>query len=548
MVRIVSIAFLILAGYTATAQTIDSLKTQLRTEHGETTRIVLFNRLGEAYSKVDFDSSIYYLTLAKDLAQKNKIDTLLAQAYSSLGRVSILIGNSKMGMEYLFESLKLFEKSGRERNRIAVLSNIALIYYKNNDLDRALKEFLEIEKLANQNKDTFGKFYYTLNGSLYNNIGIIYENKKQYDKALETYMKGLTMSRQADDKTNMANLYVNIAKTYQFTGRYALAQTNFEEALRIRKELNDNYGVSRSMGHLGSLYLTFNNYDKAQEYLEQSLRMSREVGSLDTEANTAQVLTDVYQKQNKFEQALEMLQLYKKLDDSLRNDGVARKLVQVEMQYEFEKKQQEAQAAQQRKELTFYITAGILVSVSVIAMLLYFLQRTRANNEKLQKDNLTLANSHLTLEKKTLEESLEFKNKELTTNVMYLMKKNEMLIDVSERLMEVKRNARKEDHDRIQRIIVELNTAQDNDVWEEFEIRFNQVYNDFYERLTTRFPNLSSNDRKLCAFLRLNMSSKEICAITRQNPNSLNVARARLRKKLGIENPDTSLVSFLEQV
>jgi DNA-binding CsgD family transcriptional regulator len=128
------------------------------------------------------------------------------------------------------------------------------------------------------------------------------------------------------------------------------------------------------------------------------------------------------------------------------------------------------------------------------------------------------------------------------------MKKNEMLIDISERLLEVKRNAKKEDQDRIQRIILELNTAKDNDVWEEFEIRFNQVYNDFYERLMNRFPNISSNDRKLCAFLRLNMSSKEICAITRQSPNSLNVARARLRKKLGLDNSETSLVSFLEHV
>lgn len=535
-------------GGMAQAQKIDSLKRLLKTEQREAVRVQLYNGLGDAYSNQNFDSSLYYFGYAIDISKKLKVDSLLAQTYSRVGRVCILIGNSEKGMEYLFESLKLFEKTGHKRNRIAVLNNIALIYYRNNDLERALQEFLEIEQLANENKTEFGKFYYTLCASLYNNIGIIYENKKQYDKALDTYMKGLNMAQHSNDKVNKANLYVNIAKTYQFTKQYTLAETNFEEAMRLRKEDNDKYGVCRSLGHLGSLYLALGNFTKAQEFLEQCLTMSRELGSLDTEANTAQVLMEVYQKQNKFEQALKMLQLYKALDDSLRNDGVARRLVQVEMQYEFEKKQQEAQAAQERKELIFYITAGILVSVSVITVLLYFLQRSRANNEKLQKDNLALANSHLTLEKKTLEENLEFKNKELTTNVMYLMKKNEMLIDVSERLMEVKRNARKEDQDRIQKIIVELNTAQDNDVWEEFEVRFNQVYNDFYERLMAKFPNLSSNDRKLCAFLRLNMSSKEICAITRQNPNSLNVARARLRKKLGIDNPETSLVSFLEQV
>ena len=356
------------------------------------------------------------------------------------------------------------------------------------------------------------------------------------------------MSQKAKDNIGLGNLYTNMGKAYQLKKLYDMAETNFQEAFRIRKEGNDMYGLSRSWGHLGTLYLELGQYDKAIKFLEKGMEMAKEIRSLDTQAATAVVLHEAYEKKGDYRNAFETLRFQKMIDDSMKNDGVAKKLMEVEMRYEFEKKQQIQKAAQERTEFIYIIATSILVSVTIIAVLLFFLQRTKANNEKLQKDNLTLANSHLTLEKKTLEENLEFKNKELTTNVMYLMKKNEMLIDVSERLLEIKRNARKEDQDRIQRIILELNTAKDNDVWEEFEIRFNQVYNDFYERLTTRFPNISSNDRKLCAFLRLNMSSKEICAITRQSPNSLNVARARLRKKLGLDNSETTLVAFLEHV
>ena len=530
------------------AQNTDSLERLAFNETDDGKKIQLYYALGDAFVKSNLDSSIYFLEQAIIVSRKLGIDSLEAQSYSRTGRIYILAGISDRGLEYLFESLRLFEKLGDNRKRIAVLNNIAAIHYRNNDLDKALSQFLDIEKIVEQNKSSLGNFYFIILGNLQNNIGIIYENRKNFDKALEVYMKGLMMSQKANDYSAMGNLYTNIGKAYQLKKEYSLALTNLEEAFRIRSEQDDQYGVSRSLGHLGTLYLELGDYKKAQEFLERGLAGAKEIRSLDTQTSTAEILYEVYEKQGDYKKAFEMLRFQKMINDSLKNDRVAKKLVEAEMKYEIEKKQREEALARERRELWYFIGAGVLVAVTVIAVLLFFLQRTRANNEKLQKDNLALANRHLTLENKTLEEDLEYRNKELTTNVMYLMKKNEMLIDVSERLMEVKRNARKDDQDRIQRIILDLNTAKDNDVWQEFELRFNQVYNDFYERLTTRFPNISPNDRKLCAFLRLNMSSKEICAITRQSPNSLNVARARLRKKLGLDNSETTLVSFLEQV
>jgi tetratricopeptide (TPR) repeat protein len=546
-IALLSVLFLLFPGICC-AQNIDSLQRLITAEKDNGKKVILYHKLGDAFSKSNLDSSIYYLEQSIIMARNLGVDSVLAQSYSRTGRIYILAGISDRGLEYLYESLRLFEKLGDSRKRIAVLNNIGTIHYRNNDLDKALSQFLDIEKIVEEDKDKLGDFYYVIHSNLQNNIGIIYDNRKEIDKALEVYMKGLMMSQKAKDFSAMANLYTNIGKSYQLKKQYSLAQTNFEEAYRIRKEQNDQYGVSRSLGHLGTLYLELGDYKKAQKFLESGLEAAREIRSLDTQSNTAEILYEVYEKQKDYKNAFEMLRFQKTINDSLKNDRVAKRLVEVEMKYQLEKKQREETLAREKRELWYFIGAGLLVAVTVIAVLLFFLQRTRANNEELQKDNLALANKHLTLEKKTLEEDLEYKNKELTTNVMYLMKKNEMLIEVSERLMEVKRNARKDDQDRIQRIILELNTAKDNDVWEEFEVRFNHVYNDFYERLTSRFPNISSNDRKLCAFLRLNMSSKEICAITRQTPNSLNVARTRLRKKLGLDNSETSLVSFLEQV
>lgn len=95
-------------------------------------------------------------------------------------------------------------------------------------------------------------------------------------------------------------------------------------------------------------------------------------------------------------------------------------------------------------------------------------------------------------------------------------------------------------------IIRETDRNISSDTWEEFETRFNQVHHDFSARLLKEFSNLSPNELKLCAFLRLNMSTKEILTITQQSSNSISVARHRLRTKLGIER-DENLITFLSK-
>jgi len=106
-------------------------------------------------------------------------------------------------------------------------------------------------------------------------------------------------------------------------------------------------------------------------------------------------------------------------------------------------------------------------------------------------------------------------------------------------------NFKKENQLLIKSIIEDLENTQEDSVWEEFETRFHQVHNKFYEKLNETHPNLSPNERKLCAFLRLNMSTKEISSITGQSFRSIEVARTRLRKKLNLTNSDIGLIEYL---
>jgi DNA-binding CsgD family transcriptional regulator len=225
--------------------------------------------------------------------------------------------------------------------------------------------------------------------------------------------------------------------------------------------------------------------------------------------------------------------------DSLFNEDNIRKLTQLEMQNEFEASIREAEIGRLEKEqekkrlLIIYITTivGLLLILTIVALFL------KLENKKKKE---------VELERKRLFEKLEHTNKELTTYVMYLLKKNEFILTIIEKLKKARLDAKPENKKVMAELIAELKSNTDTVSWEEFEVRFQQVHTDFYTRLSKQYPDLTNNEIRLCAFFKLNMTSKEIAALTYQSLNSIKVARYRLRKKLKMEQEE-SLVSFLAQ-
>jgi len=149
-------------------------------------------------------------------------------------------------------------------------------------------------------------------------------------------------------------------------------------------------------------------------------------------------------------------------------------------------------------------------------------------------------------EKNLLESTLIKKDKLLATQAIVNIQKSEEIGEMVEKL-KTHQSTRNSDVDRkfLATIIQDLGRSQDQSRWNEFEIRFKEVHPDFSAKLQKLHPNLTPNERRICEFLHLKMTSKEISAITLQSPQSLEVARTRLRKKLGITNQAIGLIDYL---
>ncbi|MEZ5198281.1 MAG: hypothetical protein R2764_18400 [Bacteroidales bacterium] len=252
-------------------------------------------------------------------------------------------------------------------------------------------------------------------------------------------------------------------------------------------------------------------------------------------------LSDIYKKKQQFKEALFYHRKYKQISDSILSSQSLAKIARLEMSLIFDHEKKINTIERQNSTIKYFLVVIGLLFMLVIVFLLYGRSRIKINHAKVEAESLQL-------ERKQLTEEIDLKNRELATNVMYLVKKNELINFISEKLFRAKNQFTKENQMIIDELILSLQSSMDADIWKDFEVRFSEVHKDFYEQLNNQFPNLSENDKKLSALLRLNMTTKDIAAITHQNPNSIEVARTRLRKKIGLANKDISLVTYLSNL
>jgi DNA-binding response OmpR family regulator/DNA-binding CsgD family transcriptional regulator len=147
-------------------------------------------------------------------------------------------------------------------------------------------------------------------------------------------------------------------------------------------------------------------------------------------------------------------------------------------------------------------------------------------------------------EKKLLEHDLKHHQKQLTMQTVNMLKNNEFLQSVLSDIKAILPFTSSQGKSVINSLESSIKDNSNDQIWKEFEYCFEQVYNEFYKKLNDKLKDLTVREQRLCAFLKMNMSTKEIAAITFQTPNSIDVAKHRLRKKTGIET-DEDFTKFL---
>lgn len=506
------------------------------------------------------------LVLAKALVIEQGVEVPVVartEALIVLGDAHLAVGAKPAALEEYQQALLLVEGDLEQESdpaRVLARSDVHLkigaLHFYLHDHQKSIASYNEAMRILDETATGIADADLALRKvRLFNNIAGVHIQQGDHGTALPYFEQALVINRPLKDPRSESSLNNNIGICQMEMGRHGLADEYFLKALAVRKELGDVAGQAQVLNNLGKNQAQLGHFAQARGHYEQALASGRATGNRESVVITLESLAQVLDTLGEHRTALHTYRAFKALNDSLYSAEIRTTIAELEDAFkrdkeqkvlELEARRQEAEAARQHTWNTALV--GALFFLALTAFLLYKVMRQRVRNSLLEQEKLRLEREKMVAEQEALRENLGSRERELTANALFLLKKNELIAHIAERLLKAKATFKPEHQPIIQEIVRDLQASEDDHNWKEFEVHFTRVHSTFYQTLQERFPALTPNERKLCAFLRLNMSTKDISAITQQSLNSITVARSRLRKKLQIEGEEVNLVDFLQSI
>lgn len=130
--------------------------------------------------------------------------------------------------------------------------------------DEAIEYYLKLERIKIELKDQVGL------GTVYNDIGFIYSQKRDFKKSLEYYKKSEEIRSKEGNETALGTTYNNIGGVYSEIGDWEMAYNYYLNAEQIFLTSNQDEGLAATYNNIGGYFIHNNDWEKALSFLLKS--------------------------------------------------------------------------------------------------------------------------------------------------------------------------------------------------------------------------------------------------------------------------------------
>jgi tetratricopeptide (TPR) repeat protein/DNA-binding CsgD family transcriptional regulator len=334
LIIFVSFSFCFESNLHAQNSEINSLKTLLTTAKEDTNKVILLNKLSDNFWRIDnYDVALFYAEKAIELSTQLKYKKGQSIAYNNFGNIYTDQGDYPQSLKYHLASLKIDEELGDKKGIGMSHNNIGSVYWYQGNYTEALKHYNSSLKIKEDMDDRVGM------STCYNNIGNIYAELGNQNEALKNYNESLKIDQEMGDKSGEADLYNNIGSIYADLDDNQEALNYYYKAITIKEELGDIRSVILGCYNIGIINIRTGSSKEGKIWLEKSLELSKKIGSKEDIMDSYVGLSLADSAQGNFNSALKNYKLSIIYRDSILNEENIEKTVQMQMQYEFDKKQ-----------------------------------------------------------------------------------------------------------------------------------------------------------------------------------------------------------------
>jgi tetratricopeptide (TPR) repeat protein len=304
---------------------------------------------------------------------------------------------------YYTAALKISENSNDAQNTVIGKSNLASIYNRTNQQEKALLLFKEAdailikEGLANsQNR-----------AAILTNIGGVYSSLEKHKQAIEYHKKTLALCEKLKIPFGIAIATVNIGEEYVSLKNYSKAATYLEQSRIIsEKEGYDNF-LGQIYKNLGVIYWQNKDKNQAIAFLEKAVFFSEKINEQNELLKITQILNRYYAENNDFKKAYATSLKTLELNNNINGIEKQKSITEINTKYETEKKEIQIKSLKKDKEiasLTNEKQKNFLIIISLLFVSILFTVFVLFNRYKIKKQNESLKSKLEEAEKTILAE------------------------------------------------------------------------------------------------------------------------------------------------
>jgi serine phosphatase RsbU (regulator of sigma subunit) len=417
----------------------------------------------------NYDSALYYNTLATNIYEQLNAQAELHQAYYKRGSVFVKMNKPDDAISTYKKALDIGSMVSAFKSCGFTCMAIASIYSETAKHDEAINYFIKARKYFEKAKFIWGEFM------CLNNMTSVYRVQKRYSEAVANYKKVLDYCLSKNELTNAVIVMNNLGSTY-------LQMDDLKESEKWLLATQDtllkypaiDYRKQNTL-NLGDLYQVKKDYGKAEKYYLEVKKLF-EADNDPRLRLVLQNLASVYEATGRTKQAIEMFRRnetlhweyglnrqlgmvysslagayftagdYKKayeyehkgslLKDTIYQETTSEKIAEMEAVYQNEKKEKEIQLKNQElvgkeamireQNLQKMLFAGGSIVLLGVGVLLY-----RGNRMKRKANNLLVFQKQEIIQQK---EIIETKNKDITDSIQYAKRLQEAVLPIESQL------------------------------------------------------------------------------------------------------------------
>jgi tetratricopeptide (TPR) repeat protein len=523
----------------------DSLQAMLDQSKTDPERIRAHIRIANAQTTQNYSKALEHAILAVRLSEQTGDYAAMIESYKLAGGISMYKGLFDLAVNFFIRHYDLAKKAGDETEAGMAYFNQGSVYLMMEDFGKAGKYFDDAYVMLQADHHKKEKpIPETISITYWMNMAIIHWNQGHIQRGDSMLTRCLLMVK---DKPGMENKLMSIhhirALLYLKSKRPedALSELTLSRALALR--MKNLPGIAATFITSGEAFEMTGDLVSAKRSYTEGLLYAEQYNGLADQIINAEKLYRLYRKSGPSDSMVKYFELFTKLQQKSKSQQAKEELMRTELMRSYngmvEDWERQHNAAK-RQNLFLSIT---LLLASIAALLAFIRYRQRNRTMKFETVRRDLKERMAKLEQRRFQAELNHRAAEVEYSRSEL-NKQQLLVGLVDGLDPAKPNTNSKDKGKAE-FVGGSTSERKAKAWEEFEYRFQLLHSGFYDRLNQRFPGLTINERRLCAFLKLDMTTKEISDITGQSVRAVNMARIRLRNKLGLTNTDTELFAFL---